>query len=261
MPSECNLADKVVIVTAAAAGMGRAASFLFAEKGAKVVVSDVDEEAGNQVVNEISRKGKQAVFVRADVSKAQDAKNCVDQAVKIYGRLDCLFSHAGIGTVGTVLETSEEEWDRTMAVNLRGMFLMSKYSIPEMKNAGKGAIVCTASVDGMVAFPKQAAYNASKGGVIALVKSIALDHAQDNIRVNCICPGVIRSSEGKKWTRDDIPYSDMTALHAMGRVGSPEEVASVALFLLSEASSFMTGAIIPVDGGWSAIRMSSYQTK
>jgi meso-butanediol dehydrogenase / (S,S)-butanediol dehydrogenase / diacetyl reductase len=261
MPLECSLKDKVTIITAAAAGMGRAASFLFAESGAKVVVSDVDEEAGKQVTNEISRNGQEAIFVRADVSKTEDARHCVNAAVETYGRIDCLFSHAGIATVGTVLDTSEELWDRIMAVNLKGMFLMSRFSIPEMKKVGKGTIVCTASVDGMVAFPKQAAYNASKGGVIALVRSMALDHAQDNIRVNCICPGVIRSPGGKKWTREDIPYPDMTALHAMGRVGSPEEVASVALFLLSDASSFMTGAIVPVDGGWSAIRMSSHQTK
>jgi len=255
------LKDKVVIITAAAAGMGKAASFLFAENGAQLVISDVNGDAGNRVANEIRRRGQEAVFVRADVSKIKDAKNCVAMAVKTYGRLDCLFSHAGIATVGSVLDTSEEVWDRIMDVNLKGMYLMSRFSIPEMKKMGKGTIVCTASVDGIVAFPKQAAYNASKGGVIALVKSMALDHAQDNIRVNCICPGVIRAPGGKKWTREDIPYPDMTALHALGRVGSPEEVASVAMFLLSDASSFMTGAIVPVDGGWSAIRMSSYQTK
>ncbi len=249
-----SLQDKVTIVTGAASGIGRGSAMVFAANGAKVVVADIDEEGGKKTVEEIGRRGGTAIFVRTDVSSASDAKNCVERAVKEYGRLDCLFSNAGFNPTGTVVDTTEELWDRLIDVNLKGMFLMCKYSIPEMKKAGRGSIVCTASVDGVIAIRNEAAYIASKGGIISLVKAMALDHAPDNVRVNCILPGAIRTALYEKFIRENPGIEDQAKEHAMGRIGEPEEVGEVAMFLLSDAPSFVTGAIIPVDGGYSAVK-------
>ena len=176
------------------------------------------------------------------------------RAVEEFGRLDCLFSNAGFNPTGTVVDTTEELWDRLIDVNLKGMFLMCKYSIPEMKKVGKGSIVCTASVDGVLAIRNEAAYIASKGGIISLVKAMALDHTLENIRVNCILPGAIRTALYEKFIQENPGIEDQAKDHPMNRIGEPEEVAEVAMFLLSDAPSFMTGAIVPVDGGYSAAK-------
>ncbi|MGD0637969.1 MAG: glucose 1-dehydrogenase [Nitrososphaerales archaeon] len=248
------LNGKVTIVTGAASGIGRGAAMVFAASGAKVVVADINEEGGRKTVEEIRGRGGTAIWVRTDVSSAADAKNCVARAVEEFGRLDCLFSNAGFNPTGTVVETTEELWDRLIDVNLKGMFLMCKYSIPEMKKAGKGSIVCTASVDGVLAIRNEAAYIASKGGIISLVKAMALDHALENIRVNCILPGAIRTALYEKFIAENPGIEDQAKEHPMNRIGEPEEVAEVAMFLLSDAPSFMTGAIVPVDGGYSAAK-------
>jgi meso-butanediol dehydrogenase / (S,S)-butanediol dehydrogenase / diacetyl reductase len=254
------LQGKVVIVTGAASGIGRASALLFARNGSKVVVSDIDDEGGQRTVEEIAKEGGDALFVRTDVSLASDAKKCVEAAVKKFGRLDCLFSNAGINPVGTVADTAEELWDKVLDTNLKSTYLMCKYAIPEMKKAGKGAIVCTASVDGVLALPNEAAYIASKGGIISLVKAMAVDHAKENIRVNCILPGAIRTPLYEKFAREsqgfDMSSGDPQAdQHAMGRIGEPDEVAQVVMFLLSDSPTFVTGAIIPVDGGYSAVKL------
>jgi NAD(P)-dependent dehydrogenase (short-subunit alcohol dehydrogenase family) len=253
--SSAPLRDKVTIVTGASSGIGRASAIVFAQNGAKVVVADIDEEGGKSTVSEIMKGGGKAIFVKTDVSKASDAKRCVESAVGEFGRLDCLFNNAGFNPVGTVVDTSEELWDRVLDVNLKGMFLMCKYAIPEMKKSGKGAIVCTASVDGVLAIPNEAAYIASKGGIISLVRAMALDHAKENIRVNCILPGAIRTPLYEKFMKENENFEDQADQHAMQRIGEPEEIGQVAMFLLSDVPTFVTGAIIPVDGGYSAVKL------
>ncbi len=245
----------MTIVTGGSSGIGRASAIVFAQNGAKVVVADIDEEGGMKTVDEITKRGGKAIFIKTDVSKASDARGCVEVAVREFGRLDCLFNNAGFNPVGTVVDTSEELWDRLIDVNLKGMFLMCKYAIPEMKKNGMGAIVCTASVDGVLAIPNEAAYIASKGGIISLVKAMALDHAKENIRVNCILPGAIRTPLYEKFMKENENFDDQANQHAMGRIGEPEEVAQVVMFLLSEVPTFVTGAIIPVDGGYSAVKL------
>jgi NAD(P)-dependent dehydrogenase (short-subunit alcohol dehydrogenase family) len=254
------LKDKVVIVTGAASGIGRASAVLFAKNGAKVVVADNDVSGGQRTVEAIEKGGGNSIFVKTDVSSESEAKNCVDRAIEKFGRLDCLFSNAGINPVGRVTDTTEQLWDKTIDTNLKGAFLMSKHAIPRMIKGGKGAIVCTASVDGVLAIPNEAAYIASKGGLISLVKAMALDHAKENIRVNCILPGAIRTPLYEKFAKESQDFGEgkgdpQAEQHAMGRIGEPEEVAQVAMFLLSDTPTFVTGAIIPVDGGYSAVKL------
>lgn len=243
-------------MTGASSGIGRAAAILFAANGAKVVAADIDEDGGRKTVEFIRSRGGAALWVKADVSSARDANNCVETAVNEFGRLDCLFSNAGFNPTGTVVDTPEELWDRVVDVNLKGMFLMCKYAITEMRRGGRGAIVCTASVDGVLAIANEAAYIATKGGIISLVKAMALDHAKENIRVNGILPGAIRTPLYENFIRDNPSLGgDQARQHAMGRIGEPEEVANVAMFLLSDSASFVTGALIPVDGGYSAVKV------
>jgi NAD(P)-dependent dehydrogenase (short-subunit alcohol dehydrogenase family) len=249
------LSDKVIIVTGSSSGIGRASAILFAANGAQVVIADVDEERGVQVEREIRKKGGVAIFVKTDVSISSDASNCVNVVVEKFGHLDGLFNNAGINPTGTVMDTSEELWDRVMNTNLKGTFLMSKYSIPKMKDAGGGAIVCTASVDAILAIANEEAYIASKGGIISLVKAMALDFGSTGVRVNCICPGAIRTPLYEKFIRESPNVGiEMPKWHALNRIGEAEEVARVAMFLLSDSASFVSGAIVPVDGGYSAIK-------
>ena len=246
------LEDRVVIVTGASSGIGRASAILFAKNGAKVVVADINEEGGEKTVSEIEKSGGVAMFVKTDVSKAAEARACVEATIKKFGKLDCLFSNAGFNPVGTVVDTTEELWDKVIGVNLKGMYLMCKYAIPEMTKRGKGSIVCTGSVDGMLAIRNEAAYIASKGGVMALVRAMALDHAREGVRVNCIAPGAIRTPLYESFLKENMGVDDQADQHAMGRIGEPEEIAQIALFLLSDKPTFVTGATLPVDGGYSA---------
>lgn len=250
------LSGKVAIVTGGASGIGRASAKVFADNGAKVVVADVNEIGGYETVDSIRQtRGDSAIFVKTDVSKVSEAENCVRAAVQKFGKLNCLFSNAGINPTGTVTATSEELWDRVIEINLKGMYTMSRFAIPEMQKMKGGSIVCTASVDGILAIYDEAAYIASKGGIIALTKSMALDYAKDGIRVNCLLPGAIRTPLLDKFMAENPLVGDQSKGHAMGRIGEPEEVANVAAFLLSDYCSFVTGAAIPVDGGYSAVKM------
>jgi NAD(P)-dependent dehydrogenase (short-subunit alcohol dehydrogenase family) len=242
------LDGKVALITGAGSGIGRASAILFAQEGAKVAVADYVPAGGQETVKMIKDSGGEAVFIEADVSKTADVQRMVNATVEAYGRIDILFNNAGInGPLVRTAEASEEDWDRIININLKGVFLASKYSIPVMLSGGGGAIVNTASIAGFMASPYDAAYSASKGGVIQLTKSIALEYAHQNIRVNCICPGVI-----------ETPMAEMEILPERAyyipqkRKGQPEDIARAALYLASEDSSYVTAASLVVDGGWTA---------
>ena len=244
------LQDKVVIVTGGNAGIGRAAAQLFAREGASVAVAARREEEGRAVADQIVHEGGRAIFVRTDVAVADDHRNVIDATVKAFGRLDLAFNNAGTEQFGqSIVELAEDEWDRVLMVNLKGVFLGLKYQIPAMLASGGGAIVNTSSVGGLVATPGLSAYQASKHGVIGLTKVAAMECATQNIRVNAICPGGTRSDMFDRWTADPEVNAQVLAAHPIGRFSDPMEQAEAALFLLSDAASFVTGVALPVDGG------------
>jgi NAD(P)-dependent dehydrogenase (short-subunit alcohol dehydrogenase family) len=248
-----DLTGKRALITGGASGIGRATALLFAREGAAVAVMDLDGIGGQTVVREIVDEGGQALFVRCDVSQAADCQRAVQQTVDELGGLDILFNNAGIIQRASVLATSEEEWDRVMAVNVKSVFLLSKYAIPVMAQAGGGVIINTASGWGLVGGRKAAAYCASKGAVVLLTKAMALDHGQQNIRVNCICPGdtdtPMLRDEARQLGEPDEQFLAEAAQRPLQRIGKPEDIAQAALYLASDASSFVTGATLVVDGG------------
>jgi NAD(P)-dependent dehydrogenase (short-subunit alcohol dehydrogenase family) len=241
------LKDKVALVTGAASGIGRATAVLMAREGARVVVADVAEEAGEETVARIRKEGGAAVYCRADVGKARDVRRMVAAAVRAYGRLDILHNNAFWHRPGSAVELEEEGWDRSLDVCLKSVYLGCKYTIPEMLKAGGGAIVNTASVHSLVSFGNHAAYDASKAGIIGLTRSVALDFGP-RIRANAVLPGAIRTPA---W--GDAPpkvFRWWAARTPMRRVGRPEDVAKAVVFLASDEASFITGAALVVDGGW-----------
>jgi NAD(P)-dependent dehydrogenase (short-subunit alcohol dehydrogenase family) len=248
-----SLTGKRALITGGASGIGRATALLFAREGAAVSVVDLDEAGGRAVAQIITDSGGQAIFVRCDVSQAADCQRAVQQTVDKLGGLDILFNNAGIICRASVLETSEEEWDRVMAVNVKSVFLLSKYAIPVMAQAGGGVIINTASGWGLVGGRKAAAYCASKGAVVLLTKAMALDHGEQNIRVNCICPGdtdtPMLRDEARQMGESDERFLAEAAERPLQRIGQPEDIAQAALYLASDASSFVTGTALVVDGG------------
>jgi NAD(P)-dependent dehydrogenase (short-subunit alcohol dehydrogenase family) len=250
------LKDKVCIVTGGGSGIGRATCLLFANEGARLVVADKRGTAASAVAGECAGKGAQAIAVEADVTKTDHVKRLMEAAVKHFGRLDVLINNAGYGIAATVLETDEDEWDALMAVNVRGVFLCSKYAIPIMKTNGGGTIVNTASVVASVGVANRAAYCASKGAVAALTRAIAIDHVGDGIRCNAIAPGTIDTPYFNEILRESAdPVKTRAALAArqlLGRMGTPEEIAAGILFLASDESRFATGSILTLDGGMTA---------
>jgi NAD(P)-dependent dehydrogenase (short-subunit alcohol dehydrogenase family) len=247
------LLGRSAIITGGTSGIGRATGLLFAREGAKVVLVGRDESKGKVSLEEIRKEGGEAVFVRADVSKSVEVKKIVERTIQAYGRIDILFNNAGVNPLGTAQSTSEKVWDDVIGINLTGIFLCCKYVIPYMLKQGGGVIINTGSVNSFMAWENEVAYDASKGGVLMFTKATALDFAKNNIRVNCICPGLIITPLVRKlW--DELPdpkraEEQMVKNHPMNRAGLPEEVAKVALFLASDDSSFVTGAAVPVDGG------------
>ena len=261
MARDSKLAGKVAIITGASSGIGMAIAELFAQEGARVVVSDIDTKGGNETVEAIKRFGGEAFFAKTDVTKHGDAEKMVEAAVQTYKGLDILVNNAGIMVYGTILEIKEEDWDRILAVNLKGVYLCSKLAVPRIIERGGGVIINLASIGGLVGGPAFAAYNASKGGVVLLTKNMAIDFAPYNIRVNCICPGMTMTLMARQIFTDraegDISKADKMAEsglvnYPLKRYGSPNDIARAALFLACEDSSFMTGASLVVDGGFTA---------
>jgi len=247
------LTGKRALITGGASGIGRATALLFAREGAAVAVVDIDEANGQAVVQAIVNEGRQAIFIRCDVSRAADCQHAVQETVDKLGGLDILFNNAGIIRRANVVETTEEEWDRVMAVNVRSVFLMSKYAVPVMAQAGGGVIINTASGWGLRGGRRAVSYCASKGAVVNMTRAMALDHGEQNIRVNCVCPGdtdtgMLRD-EARQLGASEEEFLTKAADRPLQRIGRPEEIAQAVLYLASDASSFVTGATLVVDGG------------
>jgi NAD(P)-dependent dehydrogenase (short-subunit alcohol dehydrogenase family) len=248
------LTGKVAVITGAASGIGRAAAELFAREGAVIVAADMDDAAGQALADDLGAKDCTCAFVHADVSRDADVQAMIHVALAEYGRLDVLFNNAGIeGEQAPTADATLENFDRVTSINLRGVFLGCKYGIGAMLRTGGGSIVNNASVAGLVGFAGIPAYCAAKGGVVQLTRTAALEYATQGVRVNCLCPGVIDTPMVQRFTHDnEQAKAQMEQLEPVGRMGSPREVAELALFLASDRSSFLTGAVIPVDGGFVA---------
>ncbi len=247
--------DKVALITGSASGIGRESALLFAREGASVVVVDLDADGGRDTVEAVQGQGGIANFVQADVSSAEDCQAMVAQAEITYGRLDILFNNAGImeAADGDAVTTEDEVWERTLAVNLKGVFLGCKFGIPALRRAGGGSIINTASfVAVMGAATPQIAYTASKGGVVAMSRELAVVHAREGIRVNALCPGPLRTELLMKVLDTDEKRKRRLVHIPMGRFGTAREMAQAALFLASDESSFVTGSDFLVDGGITA---------
>ena len=243
---------KVALVTGAAMGMGRAHSLLLANEGAKVVVADIAEEAGQKTVADIRAAGGEAIFVKLDVSKADDWEKAVQAAVAAYGTVNILVNNAGILLSKTLDQTTEAEWDRIFAINAKGPFLGCKTVFPVMQKAGGGSIVNISSIYGLVGAPAAAAYEATKGAVRLLTKAAAVDFAKDHIRVNSVHPGVIKTEMTKGMFVDPAVIKAALGPTLIARPAEPEEVSWAVLFLASDEASYMTGSEVVVDGGYSA---------
>jgi 3-hydroxybutyrate dehydrogenase len=247
---------KIALVTGGASGIGRATALTFAREGAKLIIADMHEEGGQQTVHMITEKGGEALFVRTDVTQPTEVEALISKAVQTYGRLDCAHNNAGVTqrAYPPTAEFPEEDWHRVLAVNLTGVWLCMKYEIPQMLTQGRGAIVNTASVAGLVGLAGRSAYVASKHGVVGITRTAALEYAQHGIRVNCVCPGYIRTpmvayvlqTEGAQLE------AQMVAREPIGRLGTPEEVAETVVWLCSDAAAFVTGHTMTVDGGFVA---------
>ena len=247
------LEGKCAIITGGASGIGLATVELFIDQGAAVVIADIDVAGGEKLAEQIRMEGGKVVFVQCDVTEARQCQNTVQTAVNHFGKIDILFNNAGVIRRSDVLETSEEEWDLVMAVNTKSVFLMSKYAIPVMAGEGGGVIINSGSGWGMKGGGKAISYCASKAAVGNMTRAMAIDHGGQNIRVNCVCPGdtdtPMLRGEAQQLAQDELDFMVEAADRPLGRLGEPEEVAQAVLFLASEASSFVTGAALVVDGG------------
>ncbi|WP_367754190.1 SDR family oxidoreductase [Flavobacterium sp. WC2430] len=249
---ETEFKNKVAIVTGGSSGIGRATALAFAKKGAHVVV--VDWAENTETIDLIKKYGVDALFIKCDVSKTAEVKAMVEKTIATFGRLDFAFNNAGIeGTSAQTADCTEENWDKTIGVNLKGIWLCMKYEIPEILKQGKGNIVNCASVAGLVGFGGLPAYVASKHGVIGLTKTAALEYAKMGIRVNVVCPGVIQTPMIDRLTgRNEESIEQFTALEPLGRFGKPEEIANAVIWMCSDEASFVTGHAMAVDGGFTA---------
>ena len=251
---------KTAIITGGALGIGRATALEFAREGASVAIADINRDAGEAVVSEVTGDGGRCLLVEADVGRNAECKRVVAETVSAFGGVDVLFNNVGIQSPGSYLnveDTPEETWDRILDVNLKSAFLMSKYAIPEIRKRGGGAIINTASVQGLQSMKLVPAYAASKGGMLSLTRQMALDYASENIRVLAVCPGsidteLVRNVAALEGGDVDATVRRWGSSHPLGRIGTGQDIANVVLFLASDKASFMTGEYVCVDGGFMA---------
>ena len=242
---------KVVVIAGGASGIGQDAAYRLASEGANVVIADMNRNTGESTVNKVKADyDVSALFVKADLTIESDCKRVAQETLDHFGRLDVLVNSTGVPVGGgTTIDTTLEHWNKLIDVDLKAVFLMSKYAIPPMIDAGKGAVVNVSSIGGMRGSATGMAFQAAKGGVINLTRHMAVAHAQQGVRVNCICPGVIRTPLVEEWLADEEGYRRACSWHAMNRVGTPQETSAAIAFLASDEASFITGAILAVDGG------------
>jgi NAD(P)-dependent dehydrogenase (short-subunit alcohol dehydrogenase family) len=248
-----NLDNQVAIITGGASGIGRAIATLFAQEGAAVAILDVDEVEGETAAAEIRADGGRAIFVSCNVARAADCQSAVEKTVSAFGGVNILVNNAGIIRRATVISTTEEEWDRVMAVNVKSVFLMSRLTIPFMEKAGGGAIINNSSAWGLKGGGNAVSYCASKGAVANMTRAMAIDHGKQKIRVNALCPGdtdtPMLRNEAKQLGQAEEGFMAEAAQRPLGRYAQPVEIAQAALYLASEAASYVTGALLVVDGG------------
>src|SRR5881296_2535742 len=250
---------KVALITGGNAGIGRAAAIEFAKQGAKVVVSGRREKEGHEVIAEIKALGGEAIFVKTDVSKASDVKAMIEQTLAKFGRLDFAFNNAGVEQMLTPLpEQTEEAYDQIMDINVKGVWLSLKHEIPAMLKTGGGAVVNTAPVAGLLGFATAPVYAASKHAVVGLTKAVALEYAKQNLRVNAVAPGAIETRMFHDFATSPEVKQMLESAHPMGRIGQPQEVASAVVWLCSAGASFVTGQIVPIDGGYTAQQRATH---
>ncbi|CAM3560914.1 SDR family NAD(P)-dependent oxidoreductase [Marinicrinis lubricantis] len=248
------LNDKVVLITGSGSGIGQATANLFGQEGAKVIVNDLDEQKGKETVSTIREQGGEAIFIQADVTDPESVQQLVKQSLEAYGRIDVLFNNAGISGVGAIHEVEPDAWDRVMLVNIRGVYLASKYVIPHMMERQSGNIINMSSCIAEIGLARRASYSATKGAVLALTKSMQVDYAPYNIRVNALLPGTILTPFVENYLRNsyDDPEEGLKSIKSRqlsGDLGRPEDVAKAALFLASDESKFMMGSPLYIDGG------------
>jgi len=257
--------NKVSIITGSGNGMGKATALLFAEEGAKVVVTDLNVKAGQAVADQINASGGDAIFIKCDISQEDEVKNLVDKTMGKYGRIDILDNNAGVATAfqsddfkvwGGAWELPLKDWNKMLSINLNGMYLVSHYVIPIMIEQKSGTIVNISSSNALMAVPNSDSYTAAKGGIVSLSRVLAARLGQYNIRVNCICPGYVKTPlHGERWEKldDDPGTKALLATFPIARIGTPEDIAKAVLFFASDDSSYVTGATLPLDGGWGIV--------